>query len=325
MWREGGLLASRPSSARRELNPAHLQVYSRDIQEFYHSFRRAEAFNVIESFRAITYRFRMVELWQLYQRAALTIPDTETSTLRPGQTKQSRYKRHLFNVLYPEFTGVTSIHKNRSSRPAWTNFTYQLANASRWFELQEALGPGVLGLITERRIPKSWVESTLKQEEFRLWIEVIKYFNPRCQQAGIRFKGTLDRALAGKQLSRRRRRIEGVQTASMQGFTETSYIFDDESGQSEREVTPQIQDSNQMIEIGNDFDSGFQNLVAITTPDWGYRDFNLISSEQMTVLGSIDSTELLGPSWELSNQSLQVDNIELSDSIINSTQESLVE
>lgn len=233
-WRKSGWLASRPSS--RQLDPIqHLQPYPTAIQHFYHTYSRVETSMVTDSWRTITHRFGMVELWQAYLHACTVVT---VEALPPGLERQkpdSRYRRYLFNVLHPELRGLTGPEPDQAIRKPLKAFQERLAFAKRWYTLQEVLGPGIFGLIPDRVVSNNWIQKTLKRDEFAVWLQVIQRWNPACIAAGQHWWKTLNKALSHQKPPRRIKQLETLSVASLKRFHDPTTLFG--PGQTETDVS----------------------------------------------------------------------------------------
>ena len=207
-WREHGHLTSRPTSRSRQDRPGQLCDQPDEIVDFYYTFNRSRASGTAESWRAITTRIRMVDLWDTYKRAEAASPTLPVARL--GQTRQAQQKRFLFDIIYPEFGEVLDAIHDPLSKQSWKAFSDELRFAKRWYTVQRELGYGILGLIPNRVVSNWWVQKDLNDPEFELWIEVIKHFNPQCITAGENWNRTLYKAFKGHLPSRQIKAIEGV-------------------------------------------------------------------------------------------------------------------
>jgi hypothetical protein len=223
-WRKYGHLTSRPTS-RNKTSLTHLRGVSAEIRAFYYKYCRVEVSEVTNNWRAITDRIRQVDLWEAFLRAGQTIPSKDLGMVRNGQVLLSQQKVYLFSIIHPEFKGIDSPSGTGGCKREWGRFRHQLWAASRWHTLQLELGYGVLGLIPSRVVSNSWVERTLKVDEFSLWILVIRAWNPRCLEASQAWASTLRRAFSHQGPSRRMKALEGIPSASLKTFGNTATLF----------------------------------------------------------------------------------------------------
>jgi hypothetical protein len=223
-WRTYGHLTSRPTSQKRT-SLEHLQDVSLEIRAFYFKYYRVEVSDVTDSWRAITHRIRQVDLWEAFLQAGRTIPSKDLAPLRNGQVALSQQKVYLFRIIYPEFREVDNPDGTAACKKIWNKFQYQLRAATRWYTLQAELGYGILGLIPNRVVSNTWVQRTLKANEFPLWILVIRAWNPGCLEASQVLASTLRRALGNQGPSRGMKALEGIPTASLRTFGNTATLF----------------------------------------------------------------------------------------------------
>jgi hypothetical protein len=289
-WRDNGLLTSRPTSSNKKVAPKHLQTLPIEIVDFYYAYDRVRTFEIADSFKAITHRCRMVELWRIYAKAE-SVPFHIYLPLENGQRKQAQRKRFLFNTLHPELQGIEDVGKTPASKKQWGAFSDRLKHANRWHIIQQELGYGVLGLIPERVIPNRWVQKELGAAEFDVWIKAIKHFNPKCQAAAQNWTRTLDQALGGRQPSRRRRALEGVSPTTLKGFTDTTMLFCDEVGQSGDEMQGGEPPSSQLV-TQSQSGEGFRSLFTGIEPGWGVSESIHFTDEQWAALGALDIRQI---------------------------------
>jgi hypothetical protein len=148
----------------------------RALCQIYDEVKTSEA---TTGWMAIQARGRMVHLWTCYVEAEAVVGDDGYEVPREwGQTIRAQRKRALFNVLYPQFGTREDLQLPREGATAWRAFGRRLRGARRWHTIVEELGWDILGRIPHLEVSNHWVETGLKEAEFRIWIEAIKHFNP---------------------------------------------------------------------------------------------------------------------------------------------------
>jgi hypothetical protein len=152
-WRQNGQLKSRPTSRDgSQLQRQQGLTYPAEFQQLYDVYDRVRSTDLTMSFKAITYRCRMVRLYEVYHAAESAQFPTEP-VVSSGMTKRARRKRSLFQYLHPGFDGIRDLKTNPRSRSQWGDFGRRLSAATRWQAVKQALGWGALGLIPESVIP----------------------------------------------------------------------------------------------------------------------------------------------------------------------------
>lgn len=302
-WRASGHLTSRPASRNNQLPPSHLHSQTIEVTDFYYKYKKVEACDVADSWKAITYRIRMVDLWEVLLRAGGSIPHHELPPLQRGQTLQSSRKAFLFGMLHPEFRGVIDPHISPASKKQWKTFTYRLGYAERWHTLQRELGYGILGLIPNCVVSNNWVQRTMKLNEFALWINVIKHFNPQCLSAARNWSRTLNKAISSRKPSEKRRALEDMPTASIKHFNDTSTLFGPTNSETELsgdDMVPELSLSQIMAPSSQ----GQQWGAVLTGLETDWRIFE--NNEQWIDLGELDLQQI-NPGIPLGNLSMDVE------------------
>jgi len=231
-WRVNGQLKSRPTSRDgSQLQRPQGVNYPAEFQQLYDVYDRVRSTDLTMSFKAITYRCRMVRLYELYHAAESAQFPTEP-VFSSGMTKRARRKRSLFQYLHPGFEGIRDLRTNPRSRSQWGDFGRRLSAATRWQAVKQALGWGALGLIPESAIPANWIQRGLTDDQLAVWLRAVSHFNPMGRDACIKWSTTLLRAMDGGRPPQKRRVLEGVTNRALGGYTSPQVLFCEDSGQS---------------------------------------------------------------------------------------------
>jgi hypothetical protein len=251
-WRGNGQLKSRPTSrdGSQLQRPAGVN-YPAEFQRLYDVYDRVRSTDLTMSFKAITYRCRMVRLYELYHAAESAQFPTEP-VFSSGMTKRARRKRSLFQYLHPGFEGIRDLRTNQQSRSQWADFGRRLSAATRWQTVKEALGWGALGLIPESAIPANWIQRGLTDDQLAVWLRAVPHFNPMGRDACTKWSTTLLRARDGLRPTQKRRVLEGVTNRALGGYTTPQVLFCEDSGLS-----------------GDENPSPSQALIPMAIPDSG--------------------------------------------------------
>jgi len=236
-WREKGQITSRPTSrAGDALLVRYRGTLPPEITRFYQAYGDVRTADALRSFKAITHRARLVQLHQYYNQA-MDVSLPQLPLPRTGMTRRAQRKEWLFSLLHPEHDNVNDVKQDRRSKPDWNAFTSQLRYATRWQRLAAEFGYGILGLIPDEAVPASWVQRTLNESQFELWIRVIDHFNPRCRTASLNWTYVVSKAIARQRPSRKKMRLEEVGSTSPDLVQDPTAFFcvDGEAGPSEDE------------------------------------------------------------------------------------------
>jgi hypothetical protein len=138
-WREKGLLTSSPTSRDGCLPLVRLQTLPAEIARFYYAYDKVKTADTATSFKAITHRCRMVQLFKLYY-AAESVQIIDEVEPQPGLTRQAQRKRFLFDLLHPGSEGIRDIAKNEASKSDWNAFTSRLGSLRAGIRSRASLG-----------------------------------------------------------------------------------------------------------------------------------------------------------------------------------------
>jgi hypothetical protein len=236
-WREKGQITSRPTSRGGDaLLVRYRGTLPPEITRFYQAYGDVRTADALRSFKAIAHRARLVQLHQYYNQAmGVSLPQLPPP--RTGVTLRAQRKEWLFSLLHPEHDMIPDVKRDPRSRPDWNAFTSQLRYATRWQKLAAEFGYGILGLIPDEAVPASWVQRTLNESQFELWIRVIDHFNPRCRTASVNWTYVVSKAIARQRPSRKKMRLEEVGSTSPDLVQDPTAFFcvDGEAGPSEDE------------------------------------------------------------------------------------------
>jgi hypothetical protein len=290
-WREKGLLTSRPTSRNSAFPLVRLETLPGAITNFYQAYDEVRTADTATSFKAITYRCRMVRLFELYHYAEV-VPIPDEPPPQQGQTRQAQRKRFLFNLLHPGLEGIKDVMKNEASKADWNTFTKRLSAATRWQMLADKLGYGVLGLIPESLVANTWVQRGMTDPEFAIWIRAIPYFNPKCQAACRYWGRELIRAIAGHHPSRKKRILESVGDKALSGYEDPQLLFCEEVGPSssgeentQPNPRPRLDSGNGLFSFVGEMDQAWPNQqIALTRDQQTMLDnLNLQQLEELAV------------------------------------------
>jgi hypothetical protein len=105
-------------------------------------------------------------------------------------------KLQLFWAIYPDYLGIDRPADLPFSRKDWTKFSKQINSGRRWNEMEVRLGPGIFASILSI-VSHTWVEKTIPNDVFYLWLDLIKEHNTDAVTHGELVLAELRDILAG--------------------------------------------------------------------------------------------------------------------------------
>ena len=188
------------------VGPSVNRVVNR-FQEAYRACERSEVGGLIQR---IQNRVTLAELADAYEGAyaairpkgAAAADEEEEEEIGRGSSgglkDATRRKRILFFAIYPDWRRTCGDDPTQypAMKKRFDKLNKMHFYGTRWRQLREGLGLGVLGLFPPT-VPSSFVERDLRAEEVTLWISLIKEFNPECIRLGEVILKGLQLALQG--------------------------------------------------------------------------------------------------------------------------------
>lgn len=170
------------ADARRQLvdRHPHLQGRHAAVQDFYQAWTHTESLQVDGFIMAVAHRAGLQALAGAYDRAVGHVDGRRGR----GRGERSLAKQMLFGIAYPQWKEIPQPTTFGPSRTAWTTFEHRLAKARRWATVANALGPGVITIMSTVTIPHAWVERTLTTPALALWLRLVDAVNPEARIMG---------------------------------------------------------------------------------------------------------------------------------------------
>ncbi|KAH9859251.1 hypothetical protein J1614_012199 [Plenodomus biglobosus] len=128
----------------------------------------------------IEYRWAAALLGQAYAQQIAKIQHDDSMT--SNDRTRNRYGKGP--VRKEASMGLLSLVSPRATEKDRLVFRKQLARASRWYTVAQALGWGSLALMPHDDVPNSWIESSLLTGELAIWIALVKKENLDVYAAG---------------------------------------------------------------------------------------------------------------------------------------------
>lgn len=92
--------------------------------------------------------------------------------------------------------------------------------------LATELGPGVLALIPDSLISKTWLANGLNDGQFDIWVQMIKRFNPDCITLSEKVRPRVEAAFSAKRIPSRRIKLDITSGAELRATKDKSTLLD---------------------------------------------------------------------------------------------------
>ena len=198
------ITSSTPSQQKSDLRNRTLEVHR--FRRTWTAYRDLEARGLVNT---VARRLYLSQLALTYDAAVEAVSSSRTRAL--GDKSRDRAKEEMFWVAFPEVEGHNPNRhpKNCTCRGKHRRFGRDLLYARRWRVVEDELGAGVFALIPHSgRISNTWHEQNMTMDQFHLWIELVRFLNPDCVEAGRRIEGYVKAACFGNEISGKRLNLE---------------------------------------------------------------------------------------------------------------------
>lgn len=265
-WRVNGTLLGthvEPMAAWDVTNPlensAHLSACRKEFKAFYRAWVSAQQVDANKFLNGICLRQRAAHMYASYKAAEHKMADTPQETEGSREHDKTRAKRALFKVAHQWHYNLHDPRTNPNSSKEFKDFDKKLVAARRWLDLEKRFGTGFLAVIP-LGIPNTWVEKTLKNSQFALWMELIEQINPEGLEVGRKITQLAYNAINGLPPPIKILKLEQIYQDGLKSVGYTPRLLDD----AEEGVSTSGDESTQALQFRGDQNAGLGAYPVMT-------------------------------------------------------------
>lgn len=192
-------------------------------QNFLNAYKAVDKAHFNMLLQAIAYRVALADLYDAYLCA-------EAAYDSPGlnrNTSKGNVKLKLFKLLHPGSASIANPALDKTTKKEYKTLQRRLDYGYRYYYMRQELGAGILGLIADSFIRRSFIEQGLHLQPFHIWIEMIKHFNPQALESSRMILDRLRMALSGEIISGPKQLLETSKCPNLKGITDVKILFDE--------------------------------------------------------------------------------------------------
>lgn len=194
---------------------AHASPYQKRCAEFVEAYRDVGKAAFDEALRNMMHRLRLADLHDKCEAAEALAP----VSYERGQGALTTARKGLFGEVFPAWAHVKNPASDPRTRGPYKVFSHNLDYAKRWAKLRDRFNAGLLMLIPEAYVNKTYVEQTLSKQLHPVWLDLIEQHNPTAVQLGHVVWGVMSDLIAGGAVQPRSILLGAVERGRLVDYT----------------------------------------------------------------------------------------------------------